>query len=758
MSDVSRWQSAAATGKPGRRAPGTSPAVATASPFDLPSSAAPAPLASLRAVSPQVPLAPRVPHQPTAEKPLASAHPSRSLPSSQPHSKSRRLPFRFPARAVSAQARALCHYAALTVAAALFLVVWVAFQPDAPDARGANGRAFPRRRSHEALRGCPVCGRGEVKLPPLVRPLSARGAKVRLCMGSAAAPFAQGTFVSPEETRDGASFGSRFAQLTVFEAEALHETADGAGDARGGGGQAGRQGQRGAAAVRTWVRLLAFLEDEESIRKTQWEGWGAAELSDVYWRGALQVKCLVWPGHDPALHSVAPALVVDAVVRHRHPWHIALDCPLPPLAPPSASPSSPPTDPSADPSAVAVRVRVSRREARRHYVEYGQRLQLQLVAARNGSDLRMPPLLLCRADGDADPTDSTYGGGSDGPMEPGSRAPPFPFAAAERELFSLDVAFSHARLLEWIDAALLMGVQRIYVYDRHATAMTALLAPYMQRGQVQHVPFPPWSEVFFRHHLYAGKARVPYLFPEIYDQIISYEHCLMQGRRRGDRWQLHIDSDEFIWYEPRTGGFLKPLLARLELNHSRSRPRGSKEPLRVIQLRRFNFWGVEAESRREPVLDRLTWRCAQPMWHTEGWAGWHDKLAVNPQTILPYSVAIHTTTAPPESVATAPRDVLHLNHFTATAIDLAQHPCRSWVKPVLDRGLTWVTPRALKCRALPCRRSTPLECWPFCILPWRDDDGRGSGAGGGPGPRVAKTQSVESEEGGKSKEPAEDTM
>ncbi|CAI5992431.1 unnamed protein product [Closterium sp. NIES-64] len=530
MSDISRWQSAAATGKPGRRAPGTSPALAAASPFDLSSSATPAPpLASLRAVPPQVPLAPRLPHQPTADKPLASAHSSRSLLSSQPYSKARRLPFRFPARAVSAQARALCHYAALTVAAALFLVVWIAFQSDAPrlpDARDPNGGAVPYR-SHETLRGCPVCGRGEVKLPPLVRPLSARGAKMRLCMGSAAAPFAQGTFVSPEEARDGASFGSRFAQLTVFEAEALHEAADGVGDARGGGGKAGRQVQRGAAAVTTWVRLLAFLEDEESIRKTQWEGWGAAELSDVYWRGALQVKCLVWPGHDPALHSVAPALVVDAVVRHRHPWHIALECSLPPFpSPPSQSSSPPPADPSAD-AAVPVRVRVSRREAWRHYVEYGQRLQVQLVAARNGSDLRMLPLLLCRADGDSDGDGG--GGGSDGlPVDPGSRAPPFPFAAVEREvagaanagsgggselarlmggdaggvggkarmkgagkgegagasssssgggrrramgavaiclrpfhtrqLFSLDVAFSHARLLEWIYAALLMGV------------------------------------------------------------------------------------------------------------------------------------------------------------------------------------------------------------------------------------------------------------------------------------------------------------
>ncbi|CAI5517645.1 unnamed protein product [Closterium sp. Naga37s-1] len=818
MSDVSRWQSAAATGKPGRRAPGTSPAVAAASPFDLSSSATPAPpLASLRAVPPQVPLAPRLPHQPTADKPLASAHSSRSLLSSQPYSKARRLPFRFPARAVSAQARALCHYAALTVAAALFLVVWIAFQPDAPrlpDARDPNGRAVPYR-SHETLRGCPVCGRGEVKLPPLVRPLSARGAKVRLCMGSAAAPFAQGTFVSPEEARDGASFGSRFAQLTVFEAEALHEAADGAGDARGGGGKAGRQGQRGAAAVTTWVRLLAFLEDEESIRKTQWEGWGAAELSDVYWRGALQVKCLVWPGHDPALHSVAPALVVDAVVRHRHPWHIALECPLPPFpSPPSQSASPPPADTSADPSAdaaVPVRVRVSRREARRHYVDYGQRLQVQLVAARNGSDLRMPPLLLCRADGDSDGDGG--GGGSDGlPVDPGSRAPPFPFAAVEREvaaaanagsgggselarlmggdgggvggkarmkgagkgegagaeggsaeemlveygedaatqeqggsttahssssssgggrrramgavaiclrpfhtrqLFSLDVAFSHARLLEWIDAALLMGVQRIYVYDRHATAMQALLAPYSERGQVQHVPFSPWSEVFYRHALYAGKARVPYL---VSCCLPHASPCPSLSIPRTLHAPLIPMSPAalpchpcslFLWRTP-------PLLI----------PRPP-----VIQLRRFNFWGVEAESRREPVLDRLT------------------------------SVAIHTTTAPPESVATAPRDVLHLNHFTATAIDLAQHPCRSWVKPVLDQGLTWVTPRALKCRALPCRRSTPLECWPFCILPWQgEEDGRRGGAGGGGGLRVAKPENVESGEGEKSKEPAEDTM
>ncbi|CAI5534069.1 unnamed protein product [Closterium sp. Naga37s-1] len=887
MSDVSRWQSAAATGKPGRRAPGSAPAVAAASPFDLPSSATP-PLASLRPVPPQVPLAPRAPHHPAADKPLASAHPTRSLSSSQPHSKARRLPFRFPARAVSPKARALCHYAALTVAAALFLVVWIAFQPDAPplpDRRDPNGRAVPHR-SHEALRGCPVCGRGEVKLPPLVRPLSARGAKVRLCMGSAAAPFAQGTFVSPEEKRDGASFGSRFAQLTVFEAEALHEAAEGAGEARGGGGIAGRQGQRGTAAVTTWVRLLAFLEDSESIRKTQWEGWGAAELSDVYWRGALQVKCLVWPGHDPALHSVAPALVVDAVVRHRHPWHIALECPLPPFpSPSSASSSSSPMDPSADPSAddaVLVRVRASRREARRHYVEYGQRLQVQLVAALNGSNLRMPPLLLCRADGDAD-SDSD---GSDGlPVAPGSHAPPFPFAAVEREvaavanagsgggselarlmggdggggvggkgrmngagrgegagaggvergsaeemqrgsaeemlvdygedaatgeqggsgaakassgssgggrrramgavaiclrpfhtrqLFSQDVAFSHARLLEWIDAALLMGVERIYVYDRHATAMAALLAPYSERGQVQHVPFPPWSEVFFRHALYAGKARVPYLVSAVpgFDILpcASLSHASLAPMPLSLPCPLTLTLFPLLHASPSRPS-LPPMrgqtvLCCLGVHYSAHSSPPSPTPHAPAGCTPKQGASLIHHSSLHHILCSLaSFSRHSPPISSPSTFSFNTSSPAFPPPLPPStrpaisSVAIHTTTAPPDSVATAPRDVLHLNHFTATAIDLAQHPCRSWVKPVLDRGLTWVTPRALKCRALPCRRSTPLECWPFCILPWQgEDDGRGHRAGGGGGARVAKTESVESGEGEKSKEPVEDTM
>ena len=67
----------------------------------------------------------------------------------------------------------------------------------------------------------------------------------------------------------------------------------------------------------------------------------------------------------------------------------------------------------------------------------------------------------------------------------------------------------------------------------------------------------------------------------------------------------------------------------------------------------------------------------------------------------------------------APKELFRINHYTSTAIDLHQHPCRSWVQPVHDDGLAWVPMRLLKCKVLACdEESTPLECWPFCELPW----------------------------------------
>ncbi|CAI5474993.1 unnamed protein product [Closterium sp. Yama58-4] len=736
-----------------------------------------------------------------------------------------------------------------------------------------NHADIPVERSDETLRDCPRCDERfdrntSDELAPLDLPLTARGAKIRMCMGSPSAPFAQGTFVT-KPMKHGKAFHNRFAQLTVFEAEVRHEPevwaeaearretsggtagGDSIGQAAGAGGTAGGQGgdggngaqhggrqgepqggqQRGQQAepqgdqqqvgqnqggpgraepTKTTLRLLSFLEDDDSILKSQWKGWGEAEYSDLFTPSVFKVQCHVWPTHDAYMQTLEPAYIVDAVANNSYLWHNIIECPLPPytelvtdnetVSSEPASSAAPPSDPSATPAFMSGRERLGTVEGRKWAVHHLQQVQVQLVAAEEGADLRMPPLLLCRADSNKHTLASsplslsltasrhTTAAAATAQTIPLSFPPPFPFAAKEKELaalavagaaaeaaaaaggakggsggsagskpavglgsgselvrflaeaegganstdkasggealssehllvnyedaatnedefgssssnssgrsasetgeggrttehagmgavsiclrpvhkrqmFSDNVAVSDVRLLEWIDACLLMGVDRIYVYDRYATHIRALLWEYIARGQVVHVPFPNWSEVFFRQAQYDGKAKKPYAvkfsklpfhnwseafsrqaqndgkakkpyaFPDIYDQVIAFEHCMMLGRRFGDRWQLQIDSDEFIWYHPQAGGFLKPLLARIEVNHARAP--GSKQPLRAILIRRFNFWGVKKESRGDPVSDRLQWRCSEPMWHTKTWVGWHDKVAVNPQTILP---------------------------------------------------------------------------------------------------------------------------
>ncbi|CAI5966412.1 unnamed protein product [Closterium sp. NIES-65] len=606
----------------------------------------------------------------------------------------------------------------------------------------------------------------------------------------------------------------------------------------------------GAEPTKTTLRLLSFLEDDDSIRKSQWQGWGEAEYSDLFTPSVFKVQCHVWPTHDAYMQTLEPAYIVDAVANNSYLWHNIIECPLPPytelmtgnetVSSEPASSAGPLSDPSAAPASVTGRERLGTADGRKWAVHHWQQVQVQLVAAEDGADLRMPPLLLCRADNDkhtlassplslsltsSHHTAAAATSAVAAQPFPVSFPPPFPFAAKEKELaalavagaaaeaataaaakgakgrsggsagskaavglgsgselvrflaeaeqganstdkasggkmlsskdllvnyedaatnedeknsssssssssssrsagmgavsiclrpvhkrqmFSDNIAVSDVRLLEWIDACLLMGVDRIYVYDRYSTHIRALLWEYIARGQVVHVPFPNWSEVFFRQAQYDGKAKKPYAFPDIYDQVIAFEHCMMLGRRFGDRWQLQIDSDEFIWYHPQAGGFLKPLLARIEVNHANApgskeplrawgflkpllarievnhakapgskqplrgavhrwqlqidsdefiwyHPRaggflkpllarievnhakapGCKQPLRAILMRRFNFWGVKKESRGDPVSDRLQWRCSEPMWHTKTWVGWHDKVAVNPQTILP---------------------------------------------------------------------------------------------------------------------------
>ncbi|CAI5996703.1 unnamed protein product [Closterium sp. NIES-64] len=884
-----------------------------------------------------------------------------------------------------------CHYIALAAATSALLAFWVAFQlgggstglPGEFRAAGtpvdpfdhAMRTPFKESRKYGKNRAA-VDGEREIDDADLAtssnRSLSARGAKIRLCMGSPTAPFAQGTFVTKPiimKKKKGATASNRYAQVTVFEAEVRHAEPLVKEDSG--------KPQRQARSSQTSLRLLSFLEDDESILKTQWKGWGEAELSELFGKGELKLKCHIWPGHDPYIQAFEPAYIVDVVpVWNMYFWHLILECLIPsytsvtendsttsialndrlagddsevadvahaapsPLsgASPTASPSLP-VDLTTS-SSVIGHERLRTVEGRQWAVHHWQQVQVQLVAAEaaSGAELRMPPLLLCRADSDkhtlaSSPHSLSLSTSSEIAAADADAAatqplsvsspPPFPFAAVERELlsaaaaagaagvagepggktagaaeeaggdgvaaaapgaagslkevgvpgesmgavsiclrpfhtrqmFSDNIAVSDERLLEWIDASLLMGVDRVYVYDRYATAKRELLLPYMARGQVVHVPFPPWSEVFYRQdqfagkgnnpyaakrelllpymargqvvHVpfppwsevfyrqdqFAGKGNNPYAFPDIYDQLISYEHCMMLGRRFGDRWQLQIDSDEFIWYLPRAGGFLKPLLARIELNHAQN----STEPLRAIHLRRFNVWGETKETRGECVTDRLMWRSKLPVFDN-GMHRYHDKgghpchhsfgklhslsatrevlslnhykagqidphlalsnnsmsvvedqglfctvgihattapensTAVAPPEVLRLNhymagqidlhlalsndsmsvvedqgllctVGIHATTAPENSTAVAPPEVLRLNHYTAGQIDLHFALSIDSKNVVEDQGaLLVLQPHAGLPGTRPCgardNPNTPVECWPFCQPPW----------------------------------------
>ncbi|CAI5496718.1 unnamed protein product [Closterium sp. Naga37s-1] len=342
-----------------------------------------------------------------------------------------------------------------------------------------------------------------------------------------------------------------------------------------------------------------------------------------------------------------------------------------------------------------------------------------------------------------------------------------------RQMFSDNIAVSDARLLEWIDASLLMGVDRVYVYDRYATAKRELLLPYMARGQVVHVPFPPWSEVFYRQEQFAGKSNAPYAaiqlrrfnvweetkeargepvwhhFPTAGHSAIPRPSTLTRqaiqqylvpplspGSPFSNTSSLHSHPaghsaiprpstltrqaiQQYLVLHSHPAGhsaiprpstltrqaiqqYLVPPLSpgRPFSNTSslHSHPAGHSAiprpstltpyPWQAIQLRRFNVWGETKEARGECVTDRLMFRSKLPA-YDHGMHRYHDKVAVNPQTILPYTVGIHATTAPEDSTAVAPPEVLRLSHYTAGQIDLHFALSNDSMSAVEDPGLFW---------------------------------------------------------------------
>eukprot|EP00897_Mesotaenium_endlicherianum_P004028 jgi/Mesen1/3653/ME000200S02729 len=282
---------------------------------------------------------------------------------------------------------------------------------------------------------------------------------------------------------------------------------------------------------------------------------------------------------------------------------------------------------------------------------------------------------------------------------------------------SADKAFSEARIIEWIDAHLLAGVDHIYFPDRNFRLRQRLMRPYVDRGQLLHLPFPDWSEVFYR--LPYKNSSEPYTFPLIYDQILSVEYCGILGRRYGDTWQFYTDLDEFLTVAHPERGSLKRQLAstvaRVEAE------RGHK--LVLLSILRFNFVGVTDETRLEPVLAYST-RCKRPVFQGQGLL---DKLAANPSLMIPFTLLVHySKDVPGKYHYDVPEEVIRIYHYTSNAIDMKRHPCelvRDNDKEMVEdtRATAW-TAQVAWCRALPCEaEDIPTHCLPFCSLSSRHE-------------------------------------
>ncbi|GJP79005.1 hypothetical protein CLOP_g9258 [Closterium sp. NIES-67] len=337
------------------------------------------------------------------------------------------------------------------------------------------------------------------------------------------------------------------------------------------------------------IRILAFLEDQES-RSTASR---RTTLSAFYTPQQPLFSCRLWPSHDPIAQADPP--IVERMVRDggSTAWYVVLLCPL----------SVPPE----------------------HVLMRAGEMQVQLVPAQEGRafSLQMDPILLCGTEplppppgiADAESAAATDAGGGakagagvaaiaavaagrrrgrgiggrmgrgegerrggggggggrdrEGSGEGGSRKEEGlavcvrPFYS--HGLFSTKTSFPEASIREWLDVHTLLGVHRFYLYDRFGSAARPLLRPWIRQGLVVHVAFPYWSSVFVNPPARA-QAHVPDSppYPELYDQVIAFQHCLMLARRNRDRWIAALDLDEFLSYPHTQPHLLPSVISKLE--------------------------------------------------------------------------------------------------------------------------------------------------------------------------------------------------
>eukprot|EP00897_Mesotaenium_endlicherianum_P008993 jgi/Mesen1/8121/ME000436S07363 len=254
-------------------------------------------------------------------------------------------------------------------------------------------------------------------------PLSDRESNVRLCPPDKERPFTTGTFFSkPLAVSAGKGTEPKLAQVTVFEAEIIHLAWEDKPKIFKGGKQEG---------VAPMLRLLAAVEDSKSIRRSQFLGWGAADMSDLYFQSHIQLDCHFYPtagategaqeaafswGAEAGSSSDTPAfkstVFFERMGSSLHEYYVILLCPAPVAV--EALPGS------------SGNLSVNRNSSKEgqggtgtgtgagskgsgqadasdavNRVLYADQFEVQLMAPSKDTDLRMSRLHLCRSDLDS---------------------------------------------------------------------------------------------------------------------------------------------------------------------------------------------------------------------------------------------------------------------------------------------------------------------------------------------------------------------
>lgn len=521
---------------------------------------------------------------------------------------------------------------------------------------------------------------------------------MRLCSQAPnISPFVVGDYLTEEGQ----------ARLTVFDVEVLRAS----------------PGANGKSTTPTppYLNMLAFLESGKSINYSQWEYWGPAVFDRELAR-SLSLRCLFFRGGNPSVKALeAPVFQSDVLIVDENEHFLYFQCRLP--LPTELLHSS--------------------------FLQ-SSHFQVQLVLQNGAAGiLHMEPLPICRDNGNhmdnmgdipglqpympfnysTSSKDSTRQKVSDNFNAPANsnRSVSICVRPFHSHPFFLPKASTHSnlRLLEFVNHHLLLGVRQIYFYDRFGTEMEPLLEAYIERGLVVHMPFPQWSEVFYRRESFFGKAKFPYDFPQMYDQIIHIQACLMQGRRNRDDWMFIIDTDEFLRYSAKIPGLLPQVMEKCEKNFARSHHGAS---LDLMRIRRYNFFGAN-NTFGGPVLQTSITRCGGPTVHVfpNGNFFFKDKVTVRPSHMLGVRLFVHGAENIDESRSMdGSSSVLRIHHYVSSSSEQffgkggedcskEGHPLEHTTDVMKDTTLFWVAKRIEECtKKDACGTLRHGECGSLC--------------------------------------------